>query len=117
MPVGGCEQFAKQRLSIRTKWDSFANLIASGRFHQCHFPRRSAPLQMPTPADLKKAHLNLVNKKIAIIPINSDRSTLATYESGLVNEFNASTSADDFSMQFEKRESIKHVTGQSCRRW
>jgi hypothetical protein len=96
MSVGRCEQFEKQRLSIRAKRDSFTNLMASDRFRQCHFPRRSAPLQMPTPADLKKAHLNLVNKKIAIIPINSDRSTLAIYESELVDEFNVSRSADRF---------------------
>jgi hypothetical protein len=51
---------------------------------------------MLTPADLKKAHLKFVNKKISIIPINSDRSTLATYESGLVDEFNASSRADRF---------------------
>jgi hypothetical protein len=48
---------------------------------------------MPTPADLKKAHFNLINKKIAFIPINSERSMLAIYESGLVDEFIASRSA------------------------
>jgi hypothetical protein len=51
---------------------------------------------MPTPADLKKAHLTLVGKKIAIIPIDSDRSTFEIYESGLVDEFTASRSADRF---------------------
>jgi hypothetical protein len=51
---------------------------------------------MPTTADLKKAHLNFVNKKIRITPINSDRSTLTIYESRLVNKFDASSSAERF---------------------
>jgi hypothetical protein len=51
---------------------------------------------MPTTADVKKAHLNFVNKKITIIPIDSDRSTLTIYESGLVDKFDALSSADRF---------------------